>query len=98
MTAYDNLWTLRYGTKTLRRRVEVAVAATAYGILSEDPATPNHDVRLVWAKGTLQNPGPVAESVMWGVIANATIQAQGDGATDAQVKTASDAAIAALLT
>lgn len=81
---------------TLKQRIAVACVIAAEAIRTEDPGTPNHVNRLVWAKRVYQAPEVAASSMIWPVLAqNAAIPvASIIGASDAAVLTAVQAAVA----
>lgn len=95
MAAYKELYSLWYESD-LRNKVTVAVVVAAEAIQSEDPATPNHANRLLWAKATLENPIAIAGAMFRLVLAankdatkeailqasDGSIQAAVDGAVD----------------
>jgi len=55
MATHTELFEL-YSDSALRNRVEVALILAAEAVRSEDPATPNHAARLVWAREVFSNP------------------------------------------
>lgn len=86
--AYADLYNTQRSTP-LRNRFEVAVQTAALGVFSESTGTVNHTERLALAKKVLTS---TPESIRYAelfhrvsVIGDATVQAQGDAATDAQV-------------
>lgn len=81
--------------ESFRSRVAVACVISAETIRLENPATPNHDARLAWARTCYQNPGVAASSMVWPVLAqnSGLSQAAILGSTDAQLQTAVNAAI-----
>jgi hypothetical protein len=83
----------------LRQKIAVACVVAAEAIRIEDPATPNHSARIVWARDVYAAPGNAADKMMWPVLAQnkAATLAQITGASDATIQTAVDAAVAVFL-
>lgn len=77
-----NLWQ----AKTLNHRVAVAVATAAYSIVGEASDTPKHARRIDWATVALKHTERVADSMMWAVYGNPTIQATGEACSDADLQ------------
>lgn len=73
------------GTNTTRVAAAVAIAASA--VLTESGGTPNHAARLAWAQKTLNDPVTMGKKVIWGVVADANVQAAGANPSDAIVQT-----------
>jgi hypothetical protein len=73
-------------TGTLRKQVTVAVAKAAVDVLNEAGSGHVWDRRQAWAKQVLLNPVPQAETMLWKVLENATIQASPDTATDSDAQ------------
>jgi hypothetical protein len=76
-------------------KVRVAVVIASEKVRTEAPATPNHDLRLKWAKEAFTDPVANTQRMLWAVLAQnqgATL-AQITGASDATVQTAVDAAV-----
>jgi hypothetical protein len=88
-----------YNDSTLRQKIAVACVVAAETIRTEDPGTANHANRVLWAKKVYLSPTKVAEEMIWPVLAQNRAIAVGaiTGATDAQIQTAVDAAIAVFL-
>lgn len=80
----------------LLNKVRVAVIVAAETIRAEAPATPDHAARLVWAKGAIADPDGTARTMLNAVLAQNAGAAVGaiTGASDAQVQTAVDNAVA----
>jgi len=96
MATYTELRNL-FNQDALRNRVEVALIIKSQLIIKE--TTPS-DARIEWAKNVLSNSRSEAESFVKYVLAanaNSTIE-QINGASDADVSTAVDAAVDALYT
>lgn len=76
----------------LIKQIAVAVSKAATDVLNEDDATAKHSDRLTWARrvklsgGGVSAPVTMAESMVWEVLANATIQAAPSAATDSDVQ------------
>ena len=86
--AYADLYDTQRSTP-LRNRFEVAVQSVALGVFAEAAGATNHTERLALAKKVLTS---TSESIRYGemfhrlaVVGDATIQAQGEGATDPQI-------------
>ena len=79
---YLGIYDLQYRHPDLRTRTQIAICNAAYNVLNEDPATANHANRIVWANSVLASPERMASLEMSLVVQNATIQTQGDNATD----------------
>lgn len=93
MATLNELWNLRYTTDTLRTRVTAACAKAAWDVLYEDAGTANHANRILWAADVWRDAPAMAERMMWGVCANATVQANGEATTDADLQNAVNALI-----
>lgn len=80
-------------------QVSVAVLVACEAIRTEAPATTDHAARLAWAKETLSDPDGMAVKAMRAVMAQnvGVTVAQATTATDAQVQTKVNNAIALLL-
>jgi hypothetical protein len=63
----------------------VAVAANAFTILTEDPATANHATRVIWAKDALKNTASMGEQMLWGVVSSPTVIQLGESADDGSI-------------
>jgi hypothetical protein len=83
--ALIDTYNLRYESETMKSRVTAAVAQNAADILNEDPTTPNYDARQGWATTTLNNTQGIAESAMWTVVMNPTVNSAGEAATDQDI-------------
>ena len=90
-------YNLKIQNATLRNRITAACAKVAIDIVGENPATPDHAERLAWARVALADAEAMAAKIGWAVIADATILANPDGATDGQVIAAVSAAVAAYM-
>lgn len=55
MASLMDWYSLRFSTGKFRQRCAAALAMTAYAVLAEDPATPNHTRRLMLAHDILQH-------------------------------------------
>jgi hypothetical protein len=94
MASYEELYSL-WNESGLRNKVIVAVIVAAESIQGEDPVTPNHANRLLWAKTSLESPVPVASAMFRLVIAankDATKEAILN-AIDASIQSAIDSAV-----
>lgn len=88
MATYEELFAI-FGNSELRNKVAVAASIVADDVINEDPGTPNHTNRLLFAKLVLQNPLSRAEALTIAVVAaNDTLTtAQILGAADSAIKT-----------
>lgn len=76
-------------------RVRVATWIAAETVRTEPGGIPNHTERLVWAKDVFERPDIRAHQMFFAVLAanKDNTQAQIEGATDAAIQTAVDAAV-----
>lgn len=86
MATYSELYLLS-GNMNLIQKVCAAVAIAAEDIRTEDESTVNHEARLQWARGALNNVDGMARQMMW------VLMAQNSNATADQIENATDAAI-----
>jgi hypothetical protein len=84
--AYVDVYNLRYESVNLSNRAEVAVTIAARDVLSEDPATDNHANRVIWAHWALANSRKASDQMMWGLVANSTVQTNGDSTSDNDIQ------------
>jgi hypothetical protein len=94
MASYEELYSL-WNESGLRNKVTVAVIVAAESIQGEDPATLNHNNRLLWAKTSLENPVSIAGAMFRFVIA-ANKDATKEvilNAIDTSIQSAIDAAV-----
>lgn len=73
----------------LMQQVTVAMFQAAVDIVNEDPSTPNHDNRLVWARKATDSVGSLqieAQRWIWKVLENASIQAAPEASSDNDVQ------------
>lgn len=77
MASYIEIWNL-YNDATLKTRTAVACMKAAADVLNEDVGTTGHAARLKWAEAAFANPFQAAQEVMWSVVSNATIAANGE--------------------
>ena len=73
MSVYTDIYTVAINPDhTLRQKVAVAIMANALiTIPNENPSTPSHDARVVWArriKSSLTGPQDMAAAMIWSVI------------------------------
>jgi hypothetical protein len=86
MATYPELYDL-WSNSALLNKVTVACLVAAEAVRVEDPATPNHAVRLAWAKAVFTDPIPAGKQMFMAVLAgNAAL-------TTAQILNAPDTAI-----
>lgn len=86
MATYIEIFNLRFESTNLRTRAVVAVAKAAQDILNEDPSTTNHTARIAWARQALQDTARTADAMLWGLVGNATIQANGEASPDGDIQ------------
>jgi hypothetical protein len=96
MATYQELVALAGSADRLRQQIKMAIAVSAFNITAEAVNTANHVNRLLWAKAALANPDNEVERVKWFVLAGNAAAAVTDinAATDAQVQTVVDGAVA----
>jgi len=73
----------------LHKKVGRAIDKAARDVINEDPGTPKHDIRLVWAKWIRAQPDRViteGHRAMLHVLDNATVATAGNTATDNDVQ------------
>lgn len=68
MATYAELYDLQNENEILHK-VAVAAAVAAETIRTEDPATPNHANRLLWAGLAFADPIAVSGQFLWAVLA-----------------------------
>ena len=73
----------------LQKRVTVACAIVAHGVLSEGGEVPNHNNRLAWAARVQASPQAEAGRMIWPVLA------ANEGSTAEQIRTATSGQIQA---
>jgi hypothetical protein len=86
MATLLELYNLRFTSQNLKNRTVAAIAKAAQDVLNEDAGTANHAARVAWASAALADTPTMAERMMWGMLANATIAAAGDAATDNDIQ------------
>jgi hypothetical protein len=74
-TPYTSSYALRYQIPSVQQQIEVAVIHDVEDINNEDPATPDHANRLVWATWANKNSSLAWIPFAWPVAMNPTIQA-----------------------
>lgn len=94
MATYQEIYNLR-SDLALQNRVLVACIVAAEAIRVEEPVTPNHANRKLWAKRVFANPEAEARSMLTAVLAqNKSLSvAQIQSATDVALQGAVDAAV-----
>ena len=94
MAAYNELYSLLSNT-ALKNRIRVACVIAAETIRTEDVGTANHANRLIWAAAVFANPEAESGRMFMSVIAanKDNTVAQIEGASDAQIQAAVDAAV-----
>jgi hypothetical protein len=86
MATYSAIYDARFSTTSLQKQTAVAIATAAQNVLNESSATTNHTKRVLWANDGLMNASDMSQRMMWGVLGNATIQANPSTATDNDVQ------------
>jgi hypothetical protein len=88
-------------TNALHKKVARAIDVAARDVVNEAPATPNHEIRLVWANWMRAAPDRVvaeAHRAMLRVLDNASVAAAGNAATDNDVQFVINALVDTLAT
>jgi len=88
--ALKELYQAHVGESDFWKQVAGACMTAAMDIANEPPATPNHADRLVWAVAVRDNAKGMAKSMLVDVVRDATIAADVEAATDAQVQSVVD--------
>jgi len=88
MATYNEIYNMRYHDSDFKNRVVVACVNAAKDIFNEDAGTANHANRVTWATKVLDGAPAQAEHMLWGIVSDATIQANGDSSSDTQIQTA----------
>jgi hypothetical protein len=78
---------------TFRNRISSAIAKAAFDVLNENPSTPSHAERVVWAKSAMNDPITVTDYMTWTVVQDTTIQSHGLDSTDGEIQNAVNANI-----
>jgi len=91
--ALATMYSLATDANTAQTKVAAAAAIAAQAILVESGAIPNHASRLAWAQKTLNDPLSMGKKMIWGVLADANIQAAGANASDAVIQTSVNALV-----
>jgi hypothetical protein len=74
-------------------RVIAAVANAAVAVFVEDPQTAQHAARLAWAQKAIADPVSMGKKMIWGVVADANVQAAGGNPPDAIIQTSVNALV-----
>jgi hypothetical protein len=74
MAAYTSLFDQIYSDPTFEKQVVIACLTAADTVIHEDPATANHDNRMIWARAVLVNPTQAARKMMPVMLVNPTVQ------------------------
>jgi len=82
---------------TFRGRVKIACLNFAKYIANEAPSVPAHNSRYRWAQTCFQNPDMTAGQIQPYVAMQDQVQAQGTAVSDADLQTATETALQALL-
>jgi hypothetical protein len=73
MSIYTTTYKMRYAIPSLQQQIEVAVMHSAEDIHNEDPATPDHENRMLWANWATKNSSMAWIPFSWPVSFNPTI-------------------------
>lgn len=94
MATYAELYGLR-NDSALKNKIVVACIVAAEAIRNESDTIPNHANRLIWAAAVFANPIGEADRMYWQLLAANKDQtvAQIQGAPDAAIQSATDAAV-----
>ena len=82
---------------TFRGRVKIACLHFAKYISNEAPNVASHNSRYRWAQSCIQNPDMTAQNIQPNVVMQDQVQAQGTNITDADLQTATETALQAML-
>jgi hypothetical protein len=85
MTTYLDRYNLQYTDTLLRQRCQISIESSAHYIIGEDPATPNHANRVVWANKTYSDPEAMIRTMMGAIVQDQIIYENGNNVTDAQI-------------
>lgn len=81
MATFLETWNLLSDTE-LQVRIAVALSKAAYGVLGEDPGTPNHALRLKWAQAVLVEATSEARIATLGFLGDNALETGGKGVSD----------------
>ena|ERR1700758_4407712 len=84
-TTYLDRYALQYTETLLRQRTQISIESSAHYIIGEDPATPNHANRTIWADTVFNNPESMTKIMMGAVVQDQIIYENGNDVTDAQI-------------
>ncbi|RJR06911.1 hypothetical protein C4588_07180 [Candidatus Parcubacteria bacterium] len=90
---YEQIWN-HFNSQTFKTQTIVALAKTRRDILVEDPATPNHSNRIIFARA--MKPQHLAIDILWDVLGLPAVLSKlnaDEDPTDADVQDAVDAII-----
>lgn len=86
MATYEEIYNLREQGGQMLARVTVAITKAAEDIYNENVEADNHAARLLWAKTSMFAPKIMADQMLWAVLQNASIQANGNASTDSDIQ------------
>jgi len=94
MATYIELFDLK-DNSDLHDRITVAVVKAAHSIARDETPPSNQAARLVWAAEAVSNPVPVAQKMLWVLLAaySDMSTAQITGASDEAIQSAVDGAV-----
>jgi glyoxylate utilization-related uncharacterized protein len=82
----QSLYDLALGAPALRQRFVAARIKAAWDVLNEDAGTPSHTARREWAETVLAAPLAGVDREYLLFLANPTVQAGGNNATDNDIQ------------
>jgi hypothetical protein len=94
---YEKNYELRYASPWLQQRTEVSVVKSAQYIGLEDPGTPDHANRLLWASWAVKSSSSAIAPFMWHVALDPDVVAQGQNVSDAKIDGIVSAALPAVV-
>jgi hypothetical protein len=104
MTPYQTSYTIRYNIPLIQQQIEAATMVAAQDILNEDPTTPDHANRELWAAWAQQSSSVAWVPFGWPVAMNAAImsavEADPSGSTvkDSDIQFVVNAALPTVIT
>jgi hypothetical protein len=84
-TNYLDRYNLQYTDTLLRQRTQISIESSAHYIIGEDPSTPNHANRIIWANAVFGDPEAMTKAMMGAAVQNPLIYENGNEVTDAQI-------------
>ena len=65
MPTLKQIYDARFEFTDLRKKVIAAVGKAAFDVMNEPGTTPNHTLRLKWAKQALKNVNQAVDDILW---------------------------------